>query len=196
MQLLSTCDNVCQDLETIGNFWRLVAIFGYFCHLFIPVGNILRLLTSCHIVNYTSCHSVLLPSCQSGSLSICQLVNFAACELLSLWSFQLASACKLVLHIRSMISFGGFLAECLPCCDIVEWDMSHHNGGKVLYFNRHIILECGKDMAYRPNEGEIPESGPTKSLCWKLLVIWVFLIMGLPFYHICAFQWVDTSVIK
>ena len=103
-------------LATFSKFWqrlpsfREFAIFDSFwqnlqtsvillsCH---PV-----ILSSWHILISSSCHSVLLSSCQSGSLSI-----------VSLWAFQLAhlGACELVLHIRSMISFGGFLAECLPC---------------------------------------------------------------------------------
>ena len=113
---------ILHSLATFANFlqlchfWQLLATFGNFCHpAVLSCHHIIW--WSGHIVIFTSCHSVLLSSCQSGSLSKCQLVNLQACELLSLWTFQLEhlGACELVLHIWSMISFGGFLAECLPC---------------------------------------------------------------------------------
>ena len=107
--LLAKLSNFCQlllpmpFLTTFGSIWQLLATFV--------------ILLYCPLVILSSRHSVLFSSCQSGSLSICQLVNFLACELLSLWTFQIVhlGACELVLHITSMISFGGFLAECLPC---------------------------------------------------------------------------------
>ena len=108
--LLAKLSNFCQlllpmpFLTTFGSIWQLLATFV--------------ILLYCPLVILSSRHSVLFSSCQCGSLSICQLVNFLACELLSLWTFQIVhlGACELVLHITSMISFGGFLAECLPCC--------------------------------------------------------------------------------
>ena len=135
--LLTTFGNFWQLFAKFGNFCQVLAplpflttwqlLSSYLCHfrqllatlatfvilLYCP----LVILSSCHIVILSSRHFVLFSSCQSGSLSICQLINCLACELLSLWTFHIAHlrACKLVLHITNMISFGGFLAECLPC---------------------------------------------------------------------------------
>ena len=101
-----------------ANFWWLCHFWQLFVTFVILLFYCPVMMSSCHIVIFTSCHSVLLSSCQSGILSICQFVNFPASELLSLRTFRLAhlKACELVLHII-MISFGGFLAECLPCYD-------------------------------------------------------------------------------
>ena len=99
-----------------ANFWWLCHFWQLFVTFVILLFYCPVMMSSCHIVIFTSCHSVLLSSCQSGILSICQFVNFPASELLSLRTFRVAHlrACELVLHII-MISFGGFLAECLPC---------------------------------------------------------------------------------
>ena len=99
-----------------ANFWWLCHFWQLFVTFVILLFYCPVMMSSCHIVIFTSCHSVLLSSCQSGILSICQFVNFPASELLSLRTFWLAHlrACELVLHIIK-ISFGGFLAECLPC---------------------------------------------------------------------------------
>ena len=123
-QYLAKFDSVCQFWHFCHN-WQLLAAFGNFCHLVVLSSSCLVIqsschpviLSSCHLDIFTSCHFVLLLSFQPGSLSICQLVVLLACDLLSLWAFQLAhlGACQLVSHIKSMISFGGFLAECLPC---------------------------------------------------------------------------------
>ena len=93
----------------ICHFWQLLAKFGNFCN---PVVS-----SSCHPVILSSCHLVIFSSLHLVILSFCHLVSLAACQFVSLWAFQLAhlGACELVLHIGSMISFGGFLAECLPC---------------------------------------------------------------------------------
>ena len=66
-------------------------------------------LSSCHLVILSSLHLIILP--------FCHFVILAACQFASSLAFQIAhlGACEIVLHIRSMISFGGFLAECLPC---------------------------------------------------------------------------------
>ena len=102
-----------------ANFWWLCHFWQLFVTFVILLFYCPVMMSSCHIVIFTSCHSVLLSSCQSGILSICQFVNFPASELLSLRTFRVAHlrACELVLHII-MISFGGFLAECLPCFDL------------------------------------------------------------------------------
>ena len=115
-QLLIPVGNIWQLSTTFSKVWQRLPTFGDFCHPVVLTSCHSVILSSPHIVLSTSCYSVLLSSCQFGSLSICQLVNLLACELLSLWTFQFAhlGTCELVLHIRSMISFGGFLAECLP----------------------------------------------------------------------------------
>ena len=76
----------------------------------------------CHAVVLSSCHPVILSYTYLSVLSFCPFVIFTACQVANFWASQLVSfslthfrACELVWHIRGMISFGGFLAECLPC---------------------------------------------------------------------------------
>ena len=104
----------------ICHFWQLLAKFGNFCN---PVVS-----SSCHPVILSSCHLVIFSSLHLVILSFCHLVSLAACQFVSLWAFQLVhlGACKL-LHIRSMISFGGFLAECLPCFRPWALESNHYD---------------------------------------------------------------------
>ena len=130
--LMSSCHLVimstCQLVTMFVNGWKLLAIFDNF-GLFSKVTqhlptfgdfaisdnfcNIWQLLSSCCVVILSYCHLYTLSFCPFVILSVLQSVNLSACQFASLWSFQ--HTCELVLHIRSVISFGGFLAECLPC---------------------------------------------------------------------------------
>ena len=116
---MTICCNIRLFLTSFNTFWQhfatfdnVLAKFGEICQhlatlLFLTTfGNIWQLLSSCCL---SSCHPVILSYCLPYILSFCPFA------ILSVWQPVNFLACELVLHIRSMISFGGFLAECLPC---------------------------------------------------------------------------------
>ena len=118
-QLLSICCNICQFMTTFSKVWRrmpTIRDFTMFDIFFATFGNF------CDAVVLSSCHPVILSYTHLSVLSFCPFVIFTACQVANFWASQLVSfslthfrACELVWHIRGMISFGGFLAECLPC---------------------------------------------------------------------------------
>ena len=95
--------NILQFLTNFSKFWQNLPTFGHFAIF----DNFWQLLSSCCL---SSCHPVILSYCLPYILSFCPFA------ILSVWQPVNFLACELVLHIGSMISFGGFLAECLPCC--------------------------------------------------------------------------------